>query len=144
MSQNQHKQDVSNCKNYFQITHTHTHTHLKFGREQKNNIIDFFFFFFFFFFFCLRRLETLDCFSALKCLKVHSQLLLLQKHANLNILKTFQLKNENFQIKKKSYILYSSPQNIYCGYSLMSTHNLCFLAEITKIMFTPVNPSFTI
>ena len=26
----------------------------------------------------------------------------------------------------------------------MSTHNLCFRAKIRKIMFTPVNPSFTI
>ena len=26
----------------------------------------------------------------------------------------------------------------------MSTHNLGFLADIIKIMFTPVNPSFTI
>ena len=42
--------------------------------------------------------------------------------------------------------------NIDCGYSLeprgeavlTSTHNLCFLAEIRKIMYTPVNPSFTI
>ena len=27
---------------------------------------------------------------------------------------------------------------------LKSTHNLCFRAEIRKLMFTPVNPSFTI
>ena len=26
----------------------------------------------------------------------------------------------------------------------MSTHTLCFRAEIIKIMYTPVNPSFTI
>ena len=26
----------------------------------------------------------------------------------------------------------------------MSTHNLCFRGEIRKIMYTPVNPSFTI
>ena len=26
----------------------------------------------------------------------------------------------------------------------MSTHILCFLAEVRKIMYTPVNPSFTI
>ena len=26
----------------------------------------------------------------------------------------------------------------------MNTHNLCFLAEIRNIMYTPVNPSFTI
>ena len=54
----------------------------------------------------------------------------------------------------------SSAQNIDCGYSLepprrggsneyshrlgeavlTSTHNLCFRAEIRKIMYTPVNP----
>ena len=27
---------------------------------------------------------------------------------------------------------------------LTSTHNLFFLAEVRKIMYTPVNPSFTI
>ena len=27
---------------------------------------------------------------------------------------------------------------------LMSTHNLCFWAEIRKLMYTPLNPSFTI
>ena len=26
----------------------------------------------------------------------------------------------------------------------MSTHKLCFRAEIRKIMYTPVNPSFTV
>ena len=26
----------------------------------------------------------------------------------------------------------------------MSTHNLCFQAKVRKIMYTPVNPSFTI
>ena len=69
-----------------------------------------------------------------------------------------------FQIKN-SDIFYISAQNIDCGYSLepprrcgsneyqqsmffeavlTSTHNLCFWAEIRKIMYTPVNPSFTI
>ena len=43
-------------------------------------------------------------------------------------------------------------QNIDCGYSLEPPrrggsneyHNLCFQSEIRKIMYTPVNPSFTI
>ena len=60
----------------------------------------------------------------------------------------FQIKNSN--------IFHISAQNIDCGYSLepprfrlseavlTSTHNLCFWAEIRKIMYTPVNPSFTI
>ena len=50
---------------------------------------------------------------------------------------------------KRINILYISTQNIDCGYSfgqavLTSTHNLCFWAEIRKIMYTPVNPSFTV
>ena len=60
-------------------------------------------------------------------------------------------KNENFQIKN-SYILHISDQNIDCGYSLElppwgSSNEYPqskFLAEIRKIMYTPVNPSFTI
>ena len=63
----------------------------------------------------------------------------------------FTPKSENFQIKN-SDILHISAQNIDCEYSLepprrgglTRTHNLCFLAEIRKIMYTPVNSSFTI
>ena len=54
--------------------------------------------------------------------------------------------------KKKSEIFQISAQNIDCGYSLEPPrwggsneyHNLCFWAEIRKIMYTPINPSFTI
>ena len=60
---------------------------------------------------------------------------------------TTKKRNENFQIKN-SDIFHISAQNIDCGYSgealLTSTHNLCFSAEIRKIVYTPVNPSFTI
>ena len=60
-------------------------------------------------------------------------------------------KNENFQIKS-SDIFHIFAQNIDCGYSLEPLHrggsneyhNLCFWAELRKIMYTPVNPSFTI
>ena len=55
---------------------------------------------------------------------------------------------------KNSDISHISAKNIGCGYSLelpcqscsnnFSTHNLCFWAEIRKIMYTPVNPNFTI
>ena len=57
--------------------------------------------------------------------------------------------------KKKSDIFHISAQNIDCGYSIEPPrrgnsneyHHLCFLAEIRKIMYTPVNetvnPSFT-
>ena len=66
---------------------------------------------------------------------------------------------ENFTTKngkisdKNSDIFHISAQNIDCGYSLEpprrggsndSTHNLYFIIKIRKIMYTPVNPSFTI
>ena len=58
-------------------------------------------------------------------------------------------KNENFQIKK-SDIFHISAENIDCGYSLELPGDSneypqsMFSAEIRKIMYTPVNPSFTI
>ena len=75
----------------------------------------------------------------------------LRKRAYSNILKILQPKNENFQIKN-SYILHISDQNIYCGYSLEPPGRggsneypkSMILAEIRKIMYFPVNPSFTI
>ena len=75
----------------------------------------------------------------------------LRKHAYSNILKILPSKNENFQIKI-SDILNNPAQNINCGTRwnrlskaiLTSTHNLCFWAEIRKIMYTSVNPSFTV
>ena len=72
----------------------------------------------------------------------------LWKHAYQNILKILPPKNEKFQIKN-SDIFHISAQNIDCGYSLLgeavltSTHNLS-LSRNKKIMYTPVNPSFTI
>ena len=70
---------------------------------------------------------------------------------HLFILKILPPENENFQIEN-SDIFHISAQSIDCGYTLellwwvvlMSTHNQCFWAEIRKIMYTPVNPSFTI
>ena len=76
----------------------------------------------------------------------------LRNYAFSNILKILQPKKENFQIKNCD-IFHISSQNIDCGYSLkpprreavlISTHNLCFRAKLRKIMYTPVNPSFTI
>ena len=60
-------------------------------------------------------------------------------------------KYENFQIKNFDIFLISA-QNIDCGYSLEPPHQggsnkypqSMFWAEIRKIMYTPVNPSFTI
>ena len=53
---------------------------------------------------------------------------------------------------KNFYILHISDQNIYYGYSLEPPRRggsneypqSIFWAEIRKIMYTPVNPSFTI
>ena len=75
----------------------------------------------------------------------------LRKHAYSNILKILPPKIQNFQIKK-SYIFHISAQNIDCGYSLEPPRRgdsnehpkSMFWAEIRKIMYTPVNPSFTI
>ena len=61
--------------------------------------------------------------------------------------------SKNWKISDKNLIFFHiSAQNIDCGYSLEPPrrggsneyHNLCFWAEIRKIMYTPVNPSFTI
>ena len=62
----------------------------------------------------------------------------------------FTTKNENFQIKN-SDIFHISAQNIDCGYSLEPPSRggsneypqSMFWAEIRKITYTPVNPSFT-
>ena len=74
----------------------------------------------------------------------------LQKHAYINILNILPPKNKNFQIKN-SDIFHISAQNIDCGYSLELPHRggsneypqSMFLEEIRKIMYTPINPSFT-
>ena len=65
--------------------------------------------------------------------------------------KFYLQKTENFQIKI-SDICHISAQNIDCGYSLEPPRRggsneypqSMFWAEIRKIMYTPVNPSFTI
>ena len=75
----------------------------------------------------------------------------LRKYAYSNILKILPPKNENFKIKN-SDTFHISTQNIDCGYSLelpcIGSSNeypqSMFKAEIRKIMYTPVNPSFTI
>ena len=65
--------------------------------------------------------------------------------------KFYHQKNENFQIKNSDIFLISA-QNIDCGYSLEPPRRggsnkypqSMFWAEIRKIIYTPVNPSFTI
>ena len=74
----------------------------------------------------------------------------LRKHAYSNILNILPPENENFQIKN-SDIFHISAQNIDCGYSLEPPRRgssneypqSMFLSRIRKIMYTPVNPSFT-
>ena len=63
----------------------------------------------------------------------------------------FTSKKGKFSDKKNSDIFHISVQNIDCGYSLEPPRRggsneypqSMFWAEIWKIMYTPVNPSFT-
>ena len=65
-----------------------------------------------------------------------------------NLTRNLHYENTRKFSDKNSDIFHVSSQNIDCGYSieppLTSTHNLCFRAEISKIMYIPVNPSFTV
>ena len=74
-----------------------------------------------------------------------------KKNAYSNILNTSPPKTENFQIKNSDIFHISGP-NIDCGYSLEwprrsgsneYPHSM-FLSKNKKIMYTHVNPSFTI
>ena len=64
----------------------------------------------------------------------------------------FYHQNNNIFRLKNSDIFHISAQNIDCEYSLEPPrrgvsneyHNLSFWAEKRKIMYTPLNPSFTI
>ena len=75
----------------------------------------------------------------------------LRKHAYSIILEISPPETESFQIKNSDIFLISA-QNIDCGYTLEppcrggSNEYLqsMFWAEIRKIIFTPVNPCFTI
>ena len=74
----------------------------------------------------------------------------LRKQAYSNVLNILPTKHENFQIKN-SDIFHISAQNINCGYTLEPPWRgdsneypqSLFGAEIRKIMYTPVNPSFS-
>ena len=65
--------------------------------------------------------------------------------------KFYRHKNENCQMKNYDFF-HISAQNLDCGYSLEPPRRggsneypqSMFWAEIRKIMYTPVNPSFTI
>ena len=74
-----------------------------------------------------------------------------RKHAYSNTLGILPLKNKNFPMKN-SGSFHISAQNIDYGYLLEPPRRggsngypqSMFLAEIRKLMYTPVNPSFTI
>ena len=77
----------------------------------------------------------------------------LRKHAYLNIHVYWNFFHQKMKIfNQKKDILHISAQNIDCGYSLEPPRRggsneypqSMFWAEIRKIMYTPVNPSFTI
>ena len=60
-------------------------------------------------------------------------------------------KNETFQMKNVIFLLYSLETEIVGTFKnrlvealLTGNHNLCFIAEIRKIMYTPANPIFSI
>ena len=61
----------------------------------------------------------------------------------IQIYRTFHLQKMKIFRYRISDIFHISAQNIDEAV-LMSNHNLCFWAEIRKIMYTPVNPSFPI
>ena len=94
------------------------------------------------------------CFRVVKDIPVQDTITRKSHYENtpIQIYRKFHLqKTKNFQIKN-SNIFHISAQNIDCGYSLEPPqrggsneyHNRCFWAEIRKIIYTPVNPSFTI
>ena len=59
------------------------------------------------------------------------------------ILKISPPKNWKFS-DKNSDIFHTSAQNIVVAEAVLTnTHNLCFLTEIRKIMYIPVNTNFT-
>ena len=76
---------------------------------------------------------------------------LITKTSLFKYIENFTTKNWKFSDKKK-LSFHISAENIDCGYSLepprrggsKSTYNLGFWAELREIMYTPVNPSFTI
>ena len=67
-------------------------------------------------------------------------------------IENFTTKKGKFSDKNKSDVFHIPSQNIDCWYSLEPPRSggpneysqSMFLAEIRKIMYTPVNPSFTI
>ena len=76
----------------------------------------------------------------------------LYENTPIQIYRNFHLQKLKIFGYKNSDIFHISAQNIDCGYSLEPPRRggsneypqFMFSAEITKIMYTPANPSFTI
>ena len=80
----------------------------------------------------------------------------IMKHVHANILKILQQKKkkkkkkkkENFQIKKSDILYIFIKHRLWVllrtASVLTSTHIIYVYSKIRKIMYTPVNPSFTI
>ena len=74
------------------------------------------------------------------------------EYTPIQIYRNFHLQNWTFSDKKNTDIVHISDQNIDCGYSLEPPRRgssneypqSTFFSKIRKIMYTPVNPSFTI
>ena len=70
-----------------------------------------------------------------------------RKHAYSIIMTILPPKNENSQINKSDIFSYFCSKHrlwVLAEAVLTSTHNICFWAEIRKIIYTSVNPSFTV
>ena len=89
----------------------------------------------------------MNCQNLFSGKKIH-----ITKHAYSNILKTLPPKNEKKNQIKILIFFHNSAQNIDCGYSLEPPRRggsneypqSMFLSSNKKMMYTPVNPSFTI
>ena len=97
-----------------------------------------------------KRIKPPLLFTAL-CPFVVKKTRIITKTRLIKYTENFTTKNWKFS-DKNSNIFYISAQNIDFGYSLVSPRRggsneypqSMFWAEIRKIMYTPVNPSFTI
>ena len=85
------------------------------------------------------------------CRKKHTRQRAHYENMPIQINWKFYHKKKKKKSHKNTYIFHISTQNIDCEYSLERrggsneyTHNLWFWAEIRKIIYTPVNPSFAI
>ena len=107
-------------------------------QERKSNFLD------------TVHKRGLDTFAGFSATLLHCVLNSLRKHAYSNVLKISSPKTESFQIKILIFFIFLLKTD--CGYSLEPPRRggsneypqSMFLTDIRKIMYTPVNPSFTV